>query len=63
MWIEGWTPGRSSSKGRTAGVGVGRIEMKGSISAGQRAMVPPLALKVSRGRSQSKESSLLSLNL
>ena len=47
----GWIPGMESRRGRTAGVVVGRIVMKGSRAEFQSANVPPLAFLFSRAKS------------
>ena len=58
MWAAGHRPGRERRRGRTADEVVGRTLMKGSSSVLHKAIVPPIALFVIRGRSGQRVSSL-----
>ena len=58
MWAAGHRPGRERRRGRTADEVVGRTLMKGSSSALHKAIVPPAALFVIKGRSGQRISSL-----
>ena len=62
MWAAGQSPGRERRRGRTADEVVGRTLMKGSSSVLHKAIVPPIALFVIRGRSGQRVSSLFKWN-
>ena len=62
MWAAGHRPGRERRRGRTADEVVGRTLMKGSSSALHKAIVPPDALFVIKGRSGQSISSLFKWN-
>ena len=55
----GQRPGREKRRGRTADEVVGSTFMKGSNSDFQKAIVPPIALLDTMGRSGHRRSSLL----
>ena len=62
MWAAGQSPGRERRRGSTAEEVVGRTLMKGSSSDLHRAIVPPDARFVIKGRSGHRISSLFKWN-